>query len=141
MTKKEKIETLLEKHKDVPGIKDIVDEARRIEIEDFEVNHRPIWDLDNFKEYKRHMIMLRPDIGLLLHIFKRDIEQNLEDAWLECIKDSAHQLMLQLEGHYCQMFLEELKKEVDAALKHENKVIEEVKEKYNIKDTNENIDK
>lgn len=152
MTKKEKIEALLEKHKDVPNIKDIVDEARRIEIEDFEVNHKPIWDLDNFKEYKRHMIMLRPDMALLLHIFKRDMEQNIEDAWLddnesyminnyECIKDSAHQLMLQLEGHYCQMFLEELKKEVDAALEHENRVIEEVKEKYNIKDANENNDK
>ena len=79
-------------------------------------------------------------MAMLIHIFKRDLEQNLEDIYLEdndsymqnnyeCITESAHQLMLQLEGHYCQQFLEALKKEVDAALEHENKTIEEVKEK------------
>lgn len=143
MNKREKIEQLKAKYSNVPEIDDIITEARKIEIEDFDRNHKPIWDLEDYKDYRRHMIMLRPDICMLIHLFKRDLDQNLEDAWLDdndayavsnydCITDSAHQLMLQLEGHYCQAFIKALKKEVDAILEKENETIIKAEEKYKI---------
>lgn len=149
MNKKEKISKLIEKYKDVPNIEEIINEARKIEIEEFDKNHKPLYDLDDYKEYNRHLILMRPDTALLMHIFRRDLEHNFEDAWLddndsyaeknyEVITESAHQFMLQLEGHYCIAFLEALKEEIDNVLKHNYAEIEKIKTKHDKqnKDTN-----
>lgn len=132
------IQKILEKYKDVPNIKDIVLDVVKLKEKEFSKNHKPIWDLKDFKDYKRHMIQLRSDIIMLIHLFYRDLDNNFEtiymddndkfyEADIDTIKDSAHQLMLQLEGHYCSAFVEALKEECEQILKHEKEKQYEIK--------------
>lgn len=126
---KEKITELLDEYSDVQQAEEIVSATVEAMESEWRRQHKPVYDLDDFSEYKRHLIQLRPDTAILLHIFTRDIDQNLETAWLddndeyyeadfECIKDSAHQLLLQLEGHWCDAFIEALRDECNDILKH-----------------------
>ena len=92
--------------------------------------------MENYKKYHRHLIQLRPDVVMLIHLFERDNDDNWESIWLDdndeyyikdfdCIKESAKQLLNQLEGHYCTSFIEALRDECNDILKHEKSEINE----------------
>lgn len=124
-----KLKEISEKYGNSKEVQDAVREAIAYKNDEFDKYHKPVWDVEDFNEYKRHLIQLRSDTAILLHIFRRETEQNFETAWLddndkyygadyECIKDSAHQLLLQLEGHYCDAFIEALRDECEGILKN-----------------------
>ena len=98
-----------------------------------------------FKKYKRKFIQLSRNIVLLLHIFEKDVDQSWEDINLEdneevwkidhnLYKESAKQLIDQLEGHWCVAFLEALRDECVERIELDRKRVELVKEK--MKDAN-----
>lgn len=98
-----------------------------------------------FKKYKRKFIQLNRNIVLLLHIFEKDVDQSWEDIDLEdneevwkmdynLYKESAKQLIDQLEGHWCVAFLEALRDECIERIELDRKRVELVKEK--MKDAN-----
>ena len=76
--------------------------------------------MKDFENYKRKPIILNPHCVLLIHLFKRC--DNLEDLWAndqeegmmrpELYSDAAKQLIDQLEGQYCDLFIEELNKQI-----------------------------
>ena len=79
---------------------------------------------DFFKKYDRRFIQLSRDIGMLIHIFKKDLDHTWEDIWLQdftgvyekdhlLYKDAAKQFIDQLEGHYSIAFLKALRDECD----------------------------
>ena len=141
-----KIEKIIEKYKDIPNIREIVGDVVKAKEAEFSKNNKPIWDLKDFKDYKRHMIQLRPDVVMLIHLFHRDLDHSFETIYMddndsfygtdfETIQDAAHQLMLQLEGHYCTAFVEALKNECEQILEHEK----EKQKQYAIKFENTDI--
>lgn len=128
MTDLKKLEEICEKYGNSKKVQEAVREAFIFKENEFNKYHRPVWDVDDFNIYKRHLIQIRPDTAVLLHIFQRDTDKDFETAWLddndlyygadfECIKDSAHQLLLQMEGHYCDAFIKALRDECDEILK------------------------
>lgn len=130
MTDRQKLEEICKKYGNDDNLRKAVTEAFEYkEKEDFEM-HKPLYMAKDFKNYKRHLVQLREDTVLLLHIFKRDLDQDFESAWLddndeyyiqnyEVIKDSAKQLLRQLEGHYCTAFIEALRDECNEIIEHD----------------------
>ena len=111
---------------------EIVKKAFDVKNREFLKTHKPLYEIKDFKKYHRHLIMLRPEIAMLIHIFKRDNDDSWESIWLEdnekyseedfeCIAESARQLILQLEGHYCDTFIETLRDECNKILEDSNK--------------------
>ena len=124
-----KIEEICKKHGNTDDVIEAVREAVAYKESEFREYHRPIYDVEDYKNYKRHLIQLRPDVAILLHIFTMDSDQ-FETIWLddnekyheadmECIKDSAHQLLMQLEGHWCDAFIKALRDECNEILKRQ----------------------
>lgn len=118
-------------------VTDAITKAFQLKNEEFLKTHKPIYEIEDFKTYHRHMIQLRPNILMLIHLFKRDSDDEFESIWLddneqyyiedyECIKESARQLLLQLEGCYCDMFIESLRDECNKILEDSNKRKEEL---------------
>lgn len=127
MGDKSKYDQICEKYGNSEEVKNAVKEAFVYKEKEFAEYHKPVYEVENFKNYKRHLIQLRPDVAILLHIFQRDTDDNFESVWLddneeyyvadhECIKDSAHQLLLQLEGNWCNAFIEALRDECNNIL-------------------------
>lgn len=127
---KELIEELCTKYGE--NVREAVTDAISSKNTDFQKVHKPIYEIENYKKYHRHLIQLRPEIAMLIHIFHRDDSDTWESIWLddnekyyiedfECIKESAHQLILQLEGHWCDTFIEALRDECDQILEESNK--------------------
>lgn len=125
-----KYEEICEKYGNTKEVQDAVREAFTFKEAEFGKYHKPIYEVEDFQEYKRHLIQLRPDVVLLLHIFEKTANGEFESAWLDdnekhyyedfkCIKDSAHQLLLQLEGHWCTAFIEALRDECNEIISHE----------------------
>lgn len=93
----------------------------------------PIVDIENqYKNYDRNFIRINPKVIMLIHMFKRDVDHQLEDAVLDdnqqyyeditkIRKEAAHQLMLQFEGHISRSFVEALKQECEKWLEEDNK--------------------
>ena len=140
MTDLNKLEEICEKYGNSKEVKDAVREAFIFKENEFDKYHRPVWDVEDFNVYKRHLIQLRPETAILLHIFERDIDKNFEtirlddneeyySADFECIKDAAHQLLLQLEGHYCDAFIEALRNECNEILKNSEEKKAKIREK------------
>lgn len=85
------------------------------------------YDFDN---YKRFPIMLSDHTAIIVHVlsstakiddiflldFKTKYVENFKDY-----KKAAQQFFAQLEGHYCDMFVEELRDECDRLLKKRGK--------------------
>ena len=122
---KELIEELCNKYGE--DVRNAVTDAIISKNEDFQKVHKPICDIEDFKEYHRHLIQLRPDVAMLIHIFHMDDDDTWESIWLrdnnkysiedfDCIKESAHQLILQLEGNWCDLFIEALRDECNQIL-------------------------
>lgn len=135
-----KLEEICEKHGNSKEVQEAVREAFIFKENEFDKYHRPVWDVEDFTEYKRHLIQLRSDTAILLHIFQRDVDKNFESIWLDdnekyyeadfdCLKDSAHQLILQLEGHYCDAFIEALRDECNEILKNSEERKKSITEK------------
>ena len=114
------------------SVREAVTDAISAKNTDFQKVHKPVYEIENFKEYHRHLIQLRPDVAMLIHLFERNDDDNWESVWLddndkyykedfECIKESAKQLLLQLEGHYCDAFIEALRNECNKILENSNK--------------------
>lgn len=131
---KELIDSLCEKYGE--SVRDAVIDAVSSKNEDFRKLHKPIYEIKDYKKYHRHLIQLRPDVVMLIHLFERDNDDNWESIWLDdndeyyikdfdCIKESAKQLLNQLEGHYCTSFIEALRDECNDILKHEKSEINE----------------
>lgn len=83
-----------------------------------------------FKKYKRKLIQTDRDIAILIHIFEKDSDHSFEDAWLhdltgvyetdvELLRDSAKQLIDQLEGNWCRAFLEALRDECNTRIEQD----------------------
>lgn len=98
-----------------------------------------------FKKYTRKFIQLSRNVALLLHIFEKDVDHAWEDISLEdneevwkmdhnLYKESAKQLIDQLEGNWCVAFLEALRDECIERIELDRKRVELVKEK--MKDAN-----
>ena len=69
---------------------------------------------------------------MLIHLFHRDDDDTWESIWLrdndkyaiedyDCLRESAHQLILQLKGHWCDLFIEALRDECSQILEESNK--------------------
>lgn len=85
---------------------------------------------DYFKKYDRKFIQLNRDMCLLIHLFEKDAEHSWEDVWLHdfdgieehdfyLYKESAKQLIDQLEGNCCRAFLEALRDECSARIEQD----------------------
>ena len=133
---KDLIEKLCEKYGD--SVKDAVTEAIYSKNEDFQKVHKPIYEIKDYKKYHRHLIQLRPEIAMMIHLFHRDDDDSWESIWFDdndnysiddfdCIKESAHQLILQLEGHWCDAFIKALRDECDVILEESEKRKNEIK--------------
>ena len=119
------------------SIKEAVTKAVQMKNDEFIKTHKPIYEIENYKTYHRHLIQLRPDVAMLIHLFERNSDDTWESIWLddnekyyeedyECIKESAKQLLLQLEGHYCDLFIESLRDECNKLLEDSNKRKEKI---------------
>ena len=90
-------------------------------------------DENFFKKYDRKFIQLSRNIGMLIHIFEKDLDHTWEDVWLQdftgvyekdhsLYKEAAKQFRDQLEGHYSIAFLKALRDECDKHIQdHYNK--------------------
>ena len=127
---KELIEELCNKYGE--AVRDAVTKTVSSKNKDFQKVHKPIYDIEDFKKYHRHLILLRPDVAMLIHLFHRDDDDTWESIWLrdndkyaiedyDCLRESAHQLILQLEGHWCDLFIEALRDECSQILEESNK--------------------
>lgn len=96
---------------------------------------------DPFKEYTRKFIQLNRDTALLLHVFKKDIDHSWEDVHLHDFtgvyeadykihQEAAKQLISQLEGHWCILFLEALRDECNRLIEEDNIKCKEIDKKY-----------
>ena len=132
---KELINELCGKYGD--GVRDAVTDAVSAKNEDFLKIHKSVYKVKDYKKYHRHLIQLRPDVAMMIHLFHRDNDDSWESVWLddndeysvadyECIKDSAHQMILQLEGHWCDLFIESLRDECNELLKEKRNSIEKL---------------
>lgn len=139
---KKEIDEIIQKYKDIPEIEKIVEEVVKVEENEFYKNHKPICDVTDYKDYRRHLIQLNHDTVMMIHLFKKDIAHEFEQVWLDdndkcfeveydCITDSAHQLLQQLEGYWCEAFIEALKDECDNILKDCKARNEKIVEKIN----------
>lgn len=119
------------------SIKEAVTKAVQMKNDEFIKTHKPIYETEDYKTYHRHLIQLRPDVAMLIHLFERNSDDTWESIWLddnekyyeedyECIKESAKQLLLQLEGHYCDLFIESLRDECNKLLEDSNKRKEKI---------------
>lgn len=135
---KELIEELCNRYGE--SVREAVTNAIQLKNDEFLKTHKPIYEISDFKTYHRHMIQLRPNVLMLIHLFKRDSDDEFESIWLdeneqhyiedyECIKESARQLLLQLEGNYCDLFIETLRDECNKILEDSNKRKEEILKK------------
>ena len=98
-------------------------------------------DYDYFKDYERKFIQLNRDTVMLIHLFHKESDHSFEDIWLHdltgvyetdinILRDSAKQLINQLEGHWCIMFLEALRDECNKIIEEDKKRCEEIEKKY-----------
>lgn len=133
---KELIEELCTKYGE--DVRKAVTDAVSSKNEDFLKTHKPIYEVENYKKYHRHLIQLRPDVAMMIHLFHRDSDDTWESIWLDdndeyyiedydCIKESAHQLILQLEGHWCDLFIESLRDECNKILEESEKRKEKIR--------------
>ena len=133
---KELIEELCTKYGE--DVRKAVTDAVSAKNEDFLKTHKPIYEVENYKKYHRHLIQLRPDVAMMIHLFHRDSDDTWESIWLDdndeyyiedydCIKESAHQLILQLEGHWCDLFIESLRDECNKILEESEKRKEKIR--------------
>lgn len=133
---KELIEELCTKYGE--DVRKAVTDAISSKNEDFLKTHKPIYEVENYKKYHRHLIQLRPDVAMMIHLFHRDSDDTWESIWLDdndeyyiedydCIKESAHQLILQLEGHWCDLFIESLRDECNKILEESEKRKEKIR--------------
>ncbi len=87
-------------------------------------------DDDYFKKYERKFIQLNRDTVMLIHLFHKESDHSFEDIWLHdltgvyetdfnILRDSAKQLINQLEGHWCRAFLEALRDECSSRIKED----------------------
>lgn len=94
-----------------------------------------------FKKYTRKFIQLSRNVVLLLHIFEKDVDHSWEDVHLQDFegvyetdynihREAAKQLINQLEGHWCIMFLEALRDECNKIIEEDKKRCEEIEKKY-----------
>lgn len=85
-----------------------------------------------YKNYSRNFIRINPNEIMLIHMFKRDVDHQLEDVVLDdnqqyyeditrIRKEAAHQLVLQFEGHSSRSFIKALKEECEKWLEENNK--------------------
>jgi len=85
-----------------------------------------------YKNYSRNFIRINPNEIMLIHMFKRDVDHQLEDVVLDdnqqyyeditrIRKEAAHQLVLQFEGHSSRSFIKALKEECEKWLEEDNK--------------------
>lgn len=118
-------------------VKDAITKAYQLKNKEFVKTHKQISEVEDFQTYHRHLIQLRPDVAMLIHLFERNSDDTWESIWLddnekyyeedyECIKESAKQLLLQLEGHYCDLFIESLRDECNKLLEDSNKRKEKI---------------
>lgn len=133
---KELIEELCTKYGE--DVRKAVTDAVSSKNEDFLKTHKPIYEVENYKKYHRHLVQLRPDVAMMIHLFHRDSDDTWESIWLDdndeyyiedydCIKESAHQLILQLEGHWCDLFIESLRDECNKILEESEKRKEKIR--------------
>lgn len=119
------------------SVREAVTDAISAKSTDFQKVHKPIYEVENFKEYHRHLIQLRPEIAMMIHLFHRDSDDTWESIWLDdndkyaeedydCVKESAHQLILQLEGHWCDAFIKALRDECNQILEDSNKRVQKL---------------
>ena len=84
-----------------------------------------------YKNYSRNFIRINPNEIMLIHMFKRDVDHQLEDVVLDdnqqyyeditrIRKEAAHQLVLQFEGHSSRSFIKALKEECEKWLEEDN---------------------
>lgn len=87
-------------------------------------------EYDFFKNYDRKFIQISRDIAILIHIFEKDKEHSWEDIWLDDLKgvwehdyklhrESAKQLITQLEGNWCRAFFEALRDECNEQIEQD----------------------
>lgn len=93
----------------------------------------PIVNIEKqYKNYSRNFIRINPNEIMLIHMFKRDVDHQLEDAVLDdnqqyyeditkIRKEAAHQLVLQFEGHSSRSFIKALKEECEEWLEEDSK--------------------
>lgn len=85
--------------------------------------------MKDFKDYKRFPIIISPHDCLVIHVFERT--DNMEDIWMDDVEGihdeyykmygrAANQLIDQLQGCYCDLFLEELIKVCQNKLKRKD---------------------
>lgn len=133
---KELIEELCTKYGE--DVRKAVTDAVSSKNEDFLKTHKPIYEVENYKKYHRHLIQLRPEVAMMIHLFHRDSDDTWESIHLDdndeyyiedydCIKESAHQLILQLEGHWCELFIESLRDECNKILEESEKRKEKIR--------------
>lgn len=101
-------------------------------------------DENYFKNYERKFIQLNRDDVMLIHLFSKDIEHSFEDIWLHDLtgvyekdallfKESAKQLIDQLEGHWCRAFLEALRDECNKRIEEDLRFVNsKVKQNENL---------
>lgn len=87
-------------------------------------------DAEFFKNYDRKFIQLSRDKAMLIHLFEKDANHSWEDVWLhdftgvaekdfEIHRESARQLIAQLEGYWSIAFLKALRDECDKYIHEE----------------------
>lgn len=87
-------------------------------------------DYDYFKNYERKFIQLNRNTVMLIHLFHKESDHSFEDLWLHdltgvyetdinILRDSAKQLINQLEGHWCRAFIEALRDECDQRIEQD----------------------
>jgi len=123
---KDLIEEICQKYGE--SVREAVTKAVASKNIDFQKTHKPIYEIEDYKKYYRHLIQLNPNVAMLIHLFQKDNDDSWESVWLndneqhaaveyDCMRESAHQLILQLEGHWCDLFIEALRDECDKILK------------------------
>lgn len=133
---KELIEELCTKYGE--DVRKAITDAISAKNTDFQKVHKPVYSIENFKEYHRHLIQLSPNTAMMIHLFNKDLDDEWESVWLddnekysiedfECITESAHQLILQLEGNWCDAFIKALRDECDVILEESKRRKNEIK--------------
>jgi outer membrane lipopolysaccharide assembly protein LptE/RlpB len=94
--------------------------------------------MNDFKNYKRKPIILNSHCVMLIHLFKRF--DDLEDLWMhdqeaglmppELYRDAAKQLIEQLEGQYCDLFIDELNKQIQTIRKERREELKALRRKH-----------
>lgn len=96
--------------------------------------------LDEFRNYKRDFILLDRTTAMLIHIFEKDSNHDLEDIVLEdndvyyedmntLYKSSAEQLIKQFEGNACTLFLKALRDECNKEIEKNEQRIKQSEDK------------